>query len=55
MNAQAAVIAHLTAENEKLTAEVLQLRATVVLDADRIKRLLAAQPVLRNSLRMGRI
>lgn len=60
LSAQSAVMLELRAENTQLrannahlTAEVEQLRATVTIDAERIKRLLAAQPVLRHSPRMG--
>lgn len=52
LSAQAAVIAELTAENKGLAAEVAMLRAMQVIDAARIQRLLANQPVLRESPRM---
>jgi hypothetical protein len=52
MNAQAAVIAHLTAENKRLKDENELLAAHAVIDAGRIQRLLAAQPKLRVSPRM---
>jgi hypothetical protein len=59
LTAQAAVIAHLTAENRELRAEVERLTREaevshamrVVVDA--IAALRAVQPVLRDSLRMG--
>lgn len=53
LNAQAAIIAHLTAENARLKNENALLTAHAVIDAARIKRLIANQPVLRNSPRMG--
>jgi cell division protein FtsB len=52
LTAQAATIAHLTAENKRLKDENAQLNAHATLDADRIQRLLAAQPKLRLSPRM---
>jgi hypothetical protein len=55
LNAQAAVIAHLTAENKRLKDENDLLAAHAVIDADRIQLLLAAQPVLRVSPRMGAV
>jgi hypothetical protein len=51
LNAQAAVIAHLTAENARLAAENVQLTAHQVIDAERIRRLLAAMPAAKPSYR----
>jgi hypothetical protein len=51
LNAKDAAIAHLTAENARLAAENVQLTAHHVIDAEHIRRLLAAIPVPKPSYR----
>ena len=45
-SAQAAAIAHLTAEVERLTRENALLTAQSVIDAGRLRRLLASMPAV---------
>lgn len=47
LSAQAAAIAHLTAEVERLTRENEQLAAQAVIDSARLRKLLASMPVVR--------
>jgi hypothetical protein len=51
LNAQAAVIAHLTAENARLAAENNLLNAMLTIERDRLERAVSAMPAAKPSYR----
>jgi hypothetical protein len=51
LNAQAAAMAHLTAENARLAAENVLLNAMLTIERDRLERAVATMPTAKQSHR----